>query len=243
MALGKTVVIDQLPESAFRHLDSAVVCVDVFLFSTSAVTAVATGRRTIPVAWADGAHGLDSAFGAFIPAVEPGFPAPTPFDTRWGPARLEGLGDVTRPLVLLSPTARLLDNARGCPETYVACLRNLTATVEALASRHRRVAIVAAGQGGETRCEDQLVSAWLARALVDRGFEPLGRLTHRELARWDRAELAITRLGKGAGLLRDLGRIEDLEFVLDRVDDIDLACTVVGGEVVRLVDMCEKQAV
>ena len=243
MALRKTVVIDQLSESAFRHLDSAIVCVDVFLFSTNAVTAVASGRRTIPVAWAEGARRLGAALGVSILAAEPDASAPTQFDTRWGPARLERREDVTRPLVLLSPTAQLLDNASGCPETYVACLRNLTATVEALASRHRRVAIVAAGQDGETRCEDQLVSAWLAQALVDRGFEPEGRLTHRELARWARAELAVTRLGKGAGLLRQLGRVEDLEFVLDRVDDIDLACTVVGGEIVPLMGMRQAPAI
>jgi len=60
--------------------------------------------------------------------------------------------------------------------------------------------------------------------LVDRGFEPEGRLTHRVLA--------VTRLGKGAGLLLQLGRVEDLGFTLDRVDDIDLASTVVGGEIV-----------
>ena len=29
-----------------------------------------------------------------------------------------------------------------------------------------------------------------------------------------------------------LGNVEDLEFVLDQVDDIDLDCTVVGGEIV-----------
>jgi phosphosulfolactate phosphohydrolase-like enzyme len=243
MVLRRTVVIDQLPESAFRHLDSAVVCVDVFLFSTNAVTAIATGRRTIPAAWAGGAHGLGGALGAPLLAAEPGVPASTQFDTYWGPAWLEHQEDMTRPLVLLSPTARMLDNARGCPETYVACLRNFTATVEALASRHRRVAIVAAGQDGEARCEDQLVSAWLARALVERGFEPEGRLTDRELARWARAELAVTRLGKGAELLRQIGRVEDLEFVLDRVDDIDLACTVVGGEVVPLMDMRRGLAV
>jgi phosphosulfolactate phosphohydrolase-like enzyme len=243
MALRRTVVIDQLPESAFRHLDSAVVCVDIFLFSTNAVTAVAAGRRTIPVAWAGGVDRLDASLRSSILAAEPGLPAPTPFDTRWGPARLESGKDVFRPLVLLSPTARLLENARGCPGIYVACLRNLTATVDALASRHSRVAIVAAGQDGEARCEDQLVASWLAKALVDRGFEPEGRLTHRELARWSRAELAVTRLGKGAGLLRQLGWVEDLEFVLDRVDDIDLACTVVAGEVVPLLNMRQTLAV
>jgi phosphosulfolactate phosphohydrolase-like enzyme len=234
MSLRRTVVIDHLPESAFRHLDSAVVCVDVFLFSTNAVTAVATGRRTIPVARAEGTCGLGESLGAYILADEPDVQAPSPFDTRWGPARLERQEDVTQPLVLVSPTARLLDNARGCPETYVACLRNLTATVEALASRHRRVAIVAAGEHGEMRCEDQLVAAWLAKALVSRGFEPVGRLTQRELARWAGAELAVTRLGKGAGILRQLGRLEDLEFVLQRVDDIKFACTAVRGEIVPL---------
>jgi phosphosulfolactate phosphohydrolase-like enzyme len=239
MAARRTVVIDELPESAFRHQDSAIVCVDVFLFSTSAVTAVASGRRTIPVATPEDAPRLRAA----IMAAEPGALVPRPFDSRWGPVRLERREEVSRPLVLLSPTARLLENAEECREIYVACLRNLTATVEALVWRHQHVAIVAAGHDGETRCEDQLVSAWLAQALVDRGFEPEGWLTCRVLTRWAKARLDVARLGKGAALLRQLGHVEDLEFVLARVDDIKLACTVVRGEVVPLDEGTQALAV
>lgn len=243
MATARLVWIDALPESAYRHLDAAVVCVDVLLFSTSVVTAVGTGRRTFAASTATGAASRAASLARPLLAAEGAADPPPGFRSDCGPTSLEHRVDLARPLLLLSPAARVLENAAGAPETFVACLRNLSATVAALAARHSRVALVAAGADDEVRCEDQVATAWLAQSLVARGFEPEGRLTVRELERWGRAELSVVRLGKGAEELRTSGREDEVRFVLEHVDDLALPCVHVGGEVAALAELEQRLAV
>jgi phosphosulfolactate phosphohydrolase-like enzyme len=228
----QTVLIDALPDSVYRHLDCAIVCIDVLLSTTTAVTSVAQGRRTLfASSVADGRRRARDLSDPVL-AGEPGFAA-ADFDSRSGPSALEGRVDVGRPLVLVSPAAQLLYNAEEAAAVYVACLRNMSATADLLAERYERVALLGAGFGGESRCEDQMVAAWIAGKLVDRGFETADPQTARELERWSRTDVSVAALGRGAEYLRRVGREEDLRFVLSRVDDLDLTCRFRSGETER----------
>ncbi len=226
----QTVRIDALADSVYRHIDHAVVCIDVFLSSTMVVTSVARGRRTLMTVTLDEgrirARGLSEA----ILSGEPGLPACDDLDACSGPKALESRQDVSRPLVIVSPAAQLMLNAHGSPAVYVACLRNMSATADLLAERHEKVVLVGAGYGGAVRCEDQMTAAWIAGKLIERGFEAEGSNTLREVQRWSRADVSLAALSRGAEHLRRTGRQEDLEFVLNRIDDLDVTCRYAGGE-------------
>jgi phosphosulfolactate phosphohydrolase-like enzyme len=226
----RQVHIDALAESVFRHPDHAIVCIDVLLASTTVVTAVAQGRRTLLAATPDEARRRARSLTNALVVGDPGTPPSEGVDPMSGPAAIEGRRDVARPLVLVSPSAQLAYNAHQAPAVYVACLRNMSATAELLAQRHDRVALVGAGHGTEVRSEDQIVAAWIARMLIERGYEPDGLQTAREIDRWGRADLSVVALGRGAEHLRRLGRKEDLDFVLSRIDDLDVTCSFQGGE-------------
>lgn len=221
--------IDALPESVYRYVDTAIVCIDVFLSSTTVVTAVAKGRRIVPAATVDDARARARGLPNPILASELG--GPKDFDLWSGPVAYQSRTDLGRPLVLVSPVSQLMLNAQAAPAVYVACLRNMSATAELLAVRHERVALVGAGYAGEPRCEDQMVAAWIARELIERGFEPDGLNTAREVERWAHADLTLASLGRGAEYLRRLRQDEDLDFVMSRVDDLDLVCRYHAGEV------------
>jgi hypothetical protein len=88
------------------------VCIDVLLSSTTAVTSVARGRRTVLAATvAEGrmrARHLSDPIMAGGPGV-----AAADFDARSGPFALDGRSDTARPLVLVSPAAQVAHNADG----------------------------------------------------------------------------------------------------------------------------------
>ncbi len=226
----RQVHIDALAESVYRHPDHAIVCIDVLLSSTTVVTAVAQGRRTLLATTVDEARTCARGLTDALVLGDPGLPAADGFEARGGPAALESRRDISRPLVLVSPAAQIAYNAHSAPAVYVACLRNMSATAEVLAERHDRVALVGAGHGSEVRYEDQIVAALIARKLIERGFEPDGLQTAREIERWGRADLSVLGLGRGAEHLRRLGRGEDLEFVMSRVDDLAVTCRFQAGE-------------
>lgn len=221
-----------MAESACRHRDDAIICVDILLCSTTAVTSAARGRRTFIVSNAEEARSRANALRNPVLASEIPAQAPPDFDADTGPAALERRRDVERPLVLTSPTAHLLANARFAPALYLACLRNAAAVARHVAVHHDRVTVLGAGHGSDIRCEDQLAAAMIARDLARQGFEPEGLSTIRELSRWRDADLSVARLGRGAELLRRTGHEEDLEFALGRQDDLDLVCEFRDGEVV-----------
>jgi phosphosulfolactate phosphohydrolase-like enzyme len=231
MALRRRVQVDALAESAYRHLDGAIICVDVLLCSTTVVTSVTQGRRTFIVASAEEAYEVASSLRNPILADEmrwrdlPGFEAGT------GPAALEKRRDVARPLVLTSPTAHLLANAQGADGVYLACLRNASATAAYVAMHHERVAVIGAGHGQDTRCEDQIIATMIAEDLMRRGFKPEGLGTMREITRWHRADVSAARLGRGAELLTRVGQRDDIDFALGRRDDLDQVCEYEDGEV------------
>lgn len=78
----RTVLIDAFPDSAFRHRERAVACIDVMLATTTLVTAAGQGRRTLvassPEELAAVTRGLDGAIVAgHLEGVAPGvFTAP-----------------------------------------------------------------------------------------------------------------------------------------------------------------------
>jgi phosphosulfolactate phosphohydrolase-like enzyme len=143
-----------------------------------------------------------------------------------------GEADPGRPLVVAcSPGAELISRCSGGPTLYVACLRNVSATVERLAARHERVALIGAGAAGEYRCEDQMVASWIARRLLERGFAAHSLVTTEAVTRWGEADAALAGWGKSAEELRRRGRQADLDLVLGGVDDLPVVCTARGGVV------------
>jgi 2-phosphosulfolactate phosphatase len=226
----QTVRIDALADGVYRHIDYAVVCIDVFLSSTTAVTSVASGRRTLMAATLDEGRARARELSGAILFGEPGLLGPEDLDIRSGPKALETRPDISRPLVLVAPAAQLIVNARRAPAIYVACLRNMSATADVLAERHEKVVLVAAGFGGDVRYEDQMAAAWIAGKLIERGFETEGPNTAREVQRWAHADASLAALSRGAEHLRKMGRQEDLDFVLSRIDDLDVTCRYTAGE-------------
>jgi phosphosulfolactate phosphohydrolase-like enzyme len=102
--------------------------------------------------------------------------------------------------------------------------------VEAVAEAHEQVAVIAAGHAGQPRSEDQMVAADRGR-LVKAGYACSNPSTAREVERWAQADLSMLSLGRGADQLRRLGLDDEIDFVLQRVDDLALACSYRGGEV------------
>jgi 2-phosphosulfolactate phosphatase len=236
---ARTVKVDAFPDSAFRYLGrEALVCIDVIDASTSAVTALAQGRRTFIAGDAREAAELCDRvpdallLGDPVPAPPRRGERPLRSEGSTSPAALSRRGD-RRPLVLLDPPGtRLIANCAGGGEVYLACLRNLSATADFLASRHDDVVLLAAGYGGDFRCEDQLVAARIARALVARGFKPEDAATVDVVERWGTVDVSLLGWGWSAGYLRRLGRHADVEFILRQVDDLPLVCRYERREVV-----------
>jgi 2-phosphosulfolactate phosphatase len=216
------VVIDWSPERLDRYAgDWVVVAVDVIRATTTAVTAVAAGRACYPAASLEAARALAARLERPLLAGELGGVVPPGFHLDNSPAALSRRADVDRPVVLLSTTGtRLL--ARPAPGTAVhaACLRNLTAQVRRLATGQRRVAVIGAGSRGVFREEDQWACARIAAGLVEAGYRadaPTAEL----LARWRDVPVAALAAGASAAWLRRSGRLDDLDFVLDHVNDLD----------------------
>jgi 2-phosphosulfolactate phosphatase len=218
---ARRVVIDCFAENVDAYRDGfAVVAVDVFRSTTTAVTAAARGFKVYPVESLDAALELARRLPEPLLAGELGGSMPFGFDLQNSPAELDRRTDVTRPIVLLSTSGTgLIVEARGAEAVYVACLRNVRAQV-ALAARHENVAVVGAGTRGEFREEDQLCCAWIAGALVDAGFDADSR-TLKLVERWRASPVEAIVESDSAEYLRRSGQEEDLEFVLSHVDDVD----------------------
>jgi 2-phosphosulfolactate phosphatase len=236
MTTTGTVRIDAFPESAFRYRHrSSIVCIDVISSCTTAVTAVAQGRRTFAagdVAEAFRlAHSVPDALLAGEPSPEDGA---LRFDVARSPVALSRRSDRRSVVLLDPPGTRLVANCRGARHVYLACLRNLDAVVEHLAAEGEDVALLGAGEGVDFRCEDKLAAARIGAALVARGFRPEGHYTADTIERWGSADVSLLRWGRSAEYLRRTGRGDDLEFVLDHVADLDLVCGYRDGEIVAV---------
>jgi 2-phosphosulfolactate phosphatase len=144
------------------------------------------------------------------------------------------MGDLQRPVILLSSSGSrlLLKASRYCEAVYVACLRNAASLAVYLAANYERVAIIGAGSRLEFREEDQLCCAWIARDLLESGFEPLNSRTREVIRNWKDAGLQDILGGKSVNYLRSSGQWRDLEYILSHVNDLQDIYTLRYGEVV-----------
>jgi phosphosulfolactate phosphohydrolase-like enzyme len=230
----REVRIDSLADCVYRHVDRAIVCIDVLLSSTTIATSLAQGRRTRLAATLEEARLQGCGLHEPLFVSEPGLSGWDAPDLRSGPLALERREGRPQDVVVVSPAARILYNAQPAPGVYVACLRNMSATARMIAERHDRVTLVGVGHGGEVRTEDQMVAAWIAGKLIQDGFEASTLQTAREVERWSRADVSLAALGRGAEHLRRVGRGRELDFVLSCVDDLDFACRFQAGELVEV---------
>ena len=228
MAQEKRARIDAFAEGVWRSRDhDAIVCVDVITAGTTLVTSMAHGRRTFalpPLEPTAGPH-------EWLRLNDIEFTGRDGRDDTLGPRDLENRPDRERPLALRSMLGELLAAAPLDRPLYVACLRNLSATVAHLAGHHDRIAIIAAGLAGEFRFEDEMVAAWLARDLRAAGHAPEDRATALAIERWRRGDVSLIGLGKSAERLRTRGLQAELAFIMSHVDDVPTVCRLSGSEI------------
>jgi 2-phosphosulfolactate phosphatase len=231
--MRRTVKIDCFPES-IRFYDAGwtVVAIDVIRATTTAVTAVAQGRRCFAV------QDLDEAWRAAAGMENPLLVGelqgrmPIGFDLNNSPADIACRADVQRPMILLSSSGtRLICGGRPGQTVYVASLRNYSAQARILADEHDKVVLIGAGSRGAFREEDELCCAWIAGRLLTRGFQPHDPGTLALIEYWKGAAVDAITAGDSARYLQESGQVRDLEFVLTHVDDLDTVCQSSAGEV------------
>ncbi|MFN2543947.1 MAG: 2-phosphosulfolactate phosphatase [Actinomycetota bacterium] len=229
--MPKRVAVDCRLDAPPGSRKTVVVAIDVLRATTTAVTAVAAGRRCFPADSAETARDLAGRFPGALLVGEQAGAMPDGFDLNNSPAAVAARGDVERPMVLLSTSgARLIRAAGRTNPVQVGSLRNLTAQAAQLLP-HDDVALVGAPTDGEFREEDQICCARLAELLMDAGFEP--DAAAREIAdRWRAAPPEALLEGRSADYLRRTGQEDDLRFVLEHVDDLDATFALQGEEVV-----------
>jgi 2-phosphosulfolactate phosphatase len=219
----------------------AIVAVDVIRSTTTATTAVALGRRCIPVPSLAAAARAAAVIEWPLMAGELGGDTPEGFEITNSPAAVANRRDISRPMILLSSSGtKLMCAARG--SVYVACLRNYTAVVDYLARHHEHVWIIGAGTRGEFREEDILCCAWIGAHLTQRGYVPRDDETREIIEDWGERPLEAILDGKSAEYLRSTGQMMDLEFILNHVDDLDCLACQVGGELALLGPAEDRQA-
>ncbi|MFQ5433160.1 MAG: 2-phosphosulfolactate phosphatase [Nitrospinota bacterium] len=222
--MSRSVVIDCLPESAFRYRSEyVVVVVDVIRATTTATTAVSCGRRVFPARTTDEAVVVASTLENPLFVGELGGNMPYGFDLTNSPEQIADRDDVQRPMVLVSSSGtNLLMNAAASEAVYIACFRNFSAVAKLLIEKHNRVALLGAGTRGQFRREDQICCAWVAEKLVEAGYTPETSQTKEYIYRWKGADPEQVREGRSAEYLRKSGQEPDLEFVLSHIDDLNV---------------------
>ena len=229
-----SVIIDFLPENIGRYRTGyAVVAIDVIRATTTLATGKALGRRCYVAP--DIEHALSRASSMERPllAGEKGGDMPAGFDMTNSPAALALRVDIERPMILVSSSGtRLIDGARSCEAAYLACFRNWRAIAAQVCGRHPRVAVIGAGTRGEFREEDQICCAWVARYLIEHGYAAGDARTLDIVARWGGAPPAACLVSRSVAYLKRSNQLEDLEFILSHVDDLDIVLTLSGDEIV-----------
>lgn len=234
--MRNSVIIDCFQENPdFPRKGYAVVAIDVIRATTTAVTAVASGRRCFPVPSADAAYRRAQELANPLLAGELGGDVPEAFEANNSPAEIAVRPDLERPLVLLSSSGtKLIHAAQEGEITYLACFRNHSAISRHLIDRHTRVAVIGAGTRGEFREEDQICCAWIAYELIAAGFEPEDERTASIAEHWGRAAADACLCSKSVEYLRKSGQFSDLDFVLNHVDDLPVTFRLKAGEVVAV---------
>jgi 2-phosphosulfolactate phosphatase len=208
----------------------AIVAVDVIRATTTAVTAVTSGRRCFPAASLDEAGLLAKTLENPLLVGELGGEMPYGFDLTNSPAQLAAHSDASRPVILLSTSGtKLIMSAPA--GVFVACLRNQQAQVDWLIEHHAKVQLIGAGTRGEFREEDQMCCAWIAEGLIEAGYRAENVWTTEMVDRWSGAAADAFVGGKSTEFLRRTGQLEDLEFILATVNDTPNVFARVGAEV------------
>ena len=133
---------------------------------------------------------------------------PAAFEMDNSPAQLLSRTDTHRPLVLVSSSGtKVIHEAAGCEATYLGCFRNHSVLADYLAERHARVAIIGAGSQGEFREEDQICCAWIAAALMSRGYLPENPETAAIVGRWRDAPPDACLCSRSVDFLKRTGRL------------------------------------
>lgn len=233
--IHKTVVIDCFPESLPDYRNGyAIVAVDVIRATTTAVTAVALGRRCFPVPSLEAAVPLAAKLTNPLLVGELGGSMPYGFDLNNSPADLESRTDTHRPMILLTTSGtRVICGAQEWQAMYIACLRNYKAQVAYLASHHPTVALIGAGSRGQFREEDQLCCAWIADGLLAAGYEAENAETTAIVERWRGAPVDVIAEGASAEYLRRTDQHRDLEYILTHVDDLSEVYRYERGQVIK----------
>jgi 2-phosphosulfolactate phosphatase len=230
---ARTVAIACFPSFGDDSGEWAIVGIDVIRATTTAVTAVAAGRRCFPVPSIEAAVPLAGRLSNPLLVGELGGNKPYGFELQNSPAEMDRRVALDRPVVLLSTTGtRMLCEAAARHRTYVACLRNARAQAEYLAARHERVMLVAGETRGEFREEDRLCCGRIAKHLVGAGFEPRDVFVEEIIKHWgDAADDAF--LGcHSVDYLEATGQMHDVAFILEHMDDLDSVFEMRSGEVV-----------
>ena len=231
--MRKSVVIDCHAESARRYRQGwAIVVVDVIRATTTAITAAACGRRCFPAPSVEAALAIAARFDNALLAGELSGWVPREFEMDNSPALVAGRTDTHRPLVLVSSSGtRVIHEAVGCDAVYLAAFRSYSSLAEHLARRHDRVAVIGAGSRGEFREEDQICCAWIAAALMSRGYLSASSQTGDVVSRWRDAPATACLTSNSVDFLKRTGQLHDLEFIQAHIDDLREVFEVRDGEV------------
>ena len=230
-----SVVIDCFQESSFRYRRlAAIVVVDVFRATTTATTALASGRRVFPVRSTDEAFVIASTLENPILVGEVGGNMPYGFDLTNTPAGIAERTDVERPMVLLSSSGtELIMAAAGARALAISCFRNHTAVARwVIESGFEEIAVLGAGTRGQFRIEDQIGCAWVANQLVDAGFEPATPQTREKIYKWRHAAPEEALKSDSVSYLMASGQSQDVDFVLGHIDDLELVPVLENYELV-----------
>ena len=231
--MQKTVVIDRLTGSACRYREGwAIVVIDVIRATTTAITAAAGGRRCFPAPTAEAALAIAADLDDPLLAGEQDGNVPGSFEMDNSPALLSERTDTHRPLVLVSSSGtRVIHAAIGCDAVYLASFRNYSSLPAHLARRHDRVAVIGAGTKGEFREEDQICCAWVAAALMMRGYVGETADTYSVVNRWQNAPPSACLCSNSIDFLKRSGKLQDLDYILAHIDDLRQVFEVRNGEV------------
>jgi 2-phosphosulfolactate phosphatase len=225
------VEIARFPSLREAERDWTIVGVDVIRATTTAVTAVASGRRCFPAASIEAAVPLAARLHNPLLVGELGGNMPYGFHLQNSPVEIARHGERHRPAILLSTSGTaLLCSAAARGPTYAACLRNVSAQARALIAGHERVLLLAGESRGEFREEDRLCCARLARMLLGAGYEPHSAFVEALVERWGDAPDDAFMAGRSVQYLAATGQLHDAEFILEHVDDLDDVYEMCDGE-------------
>lgn len=232
--MTRTVALARYPSLGEVDEEWTVVGIDVIRATTTAITAVAAGRRCFPVPSIEEALPLAARLENPLLVGELGGNMPYGFHLQNSPSEMDRRVELDRPVILLSSSGTgLLSAAAARSRTYVACLRNVRAQVQRLIAAHDRVLLLAGESRGEFREEDRLCCGRIARALIDAGYEPRNVLVEEVAREWGQAPDDAFMSGHSVQYLADTGQYHDAEFVLSHIDDLETVYEMRNGELVQ----------